>query len=589
MRRDVDTCVEIQGPGSYAAMLGGELSLQKARAASKKQKLRRERNGKIAELDALVKQHLGRTAIACRGGRAPNGRSLHLVLEDAIKLIGTMRVAKYSAACNQAGMADLKVEDEIDSAEDAEVWATTIQPDDAARPNGLSPRREIVTLRHSAPLFKVDVNAEMRAGLLSSQWFMCIEVEHSLGQDHCSDDLQPTPPWTVVRASLGAHALFEFAPWGKLTGKDFLQIIHPSDVADFLSLARQTRGGLQTDQVAIIRILNFFDHRFSSDVEDDQAEPGIEMDLPRDPFFEDPLLEHDKHDTALSAAQVTNDSRNSVFTSSNYQTMCVWLGNSPASGAAPSAASGAALLVLKHVDPRDNLPDPPMVRTSHPCDVAVESINEVLEAMQIVNGIYCLDTEASSDTIGAVRSSVSMDVSPVTREHLNYVERMTKRIGRWCQKGVVSLSNAVYRMAQIHVDFCVGSNRVPAVNVHARLCFFGLYTSDWKFLGHQPLDGSAVPFQNGPEGTLQACTWALGEPEDEAGRSIGFSRFVMVPATSKPASFFSRTILLSQKGIMTERGMLDGRMYSLVFNKVGEVDLVLCCSNDDRTPGMSYP
>ena len=177
----------------------------------------------------------------------------------------------------------------------------------------------------------------------------------------------------------------------------------------------------------------------------------------------------------------------------------------------------------------------------------------------------------------------------MTREHLNYVERMTKCIGRWCQKGVVSLSNAVYRMAQIHVDFRVGSNGVPAVNVHARLCFFGWYTSDWKFLGHQLLDGSAVPFENGPKGTLQACTWALGEPEDEAGRPIGFGRFVLVPATSKPASFFSRTILLSQKGIMTERGMLDGRMYSLVFNKIGEVDLVLSCSNDDKTPGMSYP
>ena len=54
----------------------------------------------------------------------------------------------------------------------------------------------------------VHVHAEMREGMLSSEFFLCIEVEIDLEA--------ATSPWTVVRASQGARALFDFAPWGDL-------------------------------------------------------------------------------------------------------------------------------------------------------------------------------------------------------------------------------------------------------------------------------------------------------------------------------------------------------------------------------------
>ena len=72
---------------------------------------------------------------------------------------------------------------------------------------------------------------------------------------------------------------------------------------------------------------------------------------------------------------------------------------------------------------------------------------------------------------------------------------------------------------------------------------------------------------------------------------IAFHRMVLVPETLGAFRFFSRTILLSQTGTMSSRGALNGKMFEIVLDKIGEADLVLCRSNDDddQRPGFSLP
>ena len=183
--------------------------------------------------------------------RTPNDRSLHWVLRDVVHILRAMQVAKTLAGkAKQAG--------------------------------------------------NVHVHAEMREGMLSSEFFLCIEVEIDLEA--------ATSPWTVVRASQGARALFDFAPWGDLMGKDFLQIIHPADIPVLLDLtdpwqrngskqtAGMTRAAAILKQQAIVRVITFFLHQFSSDA-------------------------------VAGAALQTEDSKNVTFTASDYRTMRVGLSN----------------------------------------------------------------------------------------------------------------------------------------------------------------------------------------------------------------------------------------------------------------------
>ena len=230
-----------------------------------------------------------------------------------------------------------------------------------------------------------------------------------------------------------------------------------------------------------------------------------------------------------------------------------------------------------------------MTSAGAPDAAAVESINEVLEVLHVVNGIYAWNPEASTSTPGAIRADVGMNVSPVTQDELNYIARINQHINSWRQKGVMALTDAVYRMVQIHVDLRIGSNGLPIINLHARFCILGMFTN-WRFLGRAPIDGSQVPFANGPPDTRQIVTWAH-EPEDEGGKVIAFHRMVLVPETLGAFRFFSRTLLLSQTGTMTSRGALNGKMFEIVLDKIGEADLVLCRANDDddQRPGFSLP
>ena len=210
---------------------------------------------------------------------------------------------------------------------------------------------------------------------------------------------------------------------------------------------------------------------------------------------------------------------------------------------------------------------------------AVESINEVLEVLHVVNGIYAWNPETSTSTPGAIRADVGMNVSPVTQDELNYIARINQQINSWRQKGVVALTDAVYRMVQIHVDLRIGSNGLPILNMHARFCIFGMSTK-WRFLGRVPIDGSQVPFANGPADTRQIVTWAH-EPEDEGGKVIAFHRMVLVPETLGAFRFFSRTILLSQTGTMSSRGALTVKCLRLFSTRLAK--RTSCCAVQTTT------
>jgi len=501
-----------------------------------------------------------------RGQSARANRSLHQLLEDTKAAIGkalTIRAQPPDPAGPIAG-AVISVSGSTSSTVSEERdWQSRTGTDRAALLMESAPPQEDGSIKQSEQRSDVN-NTIMREGLLSSHSFACIEVEFPLAQGKNSDvSGEYLRPWTVVRASQGSRALFALAPWGELTGNDFLQMIHRDDIFTVLSLNLQQQSGCEQTGV-IARVLNFFRHSFipSDSAVTDNTDSDMNIDFPADPFnlFEDSLFEDDE---ALScAAPLSNDSRN-VFIASGYQSMRVKLVNC-------SSAAQHVMRALLLLEPRE-----------HPGPVVRDSMNEVLEVFSIVSGIYVWD---KGDLIGPIRARFGMDVSPATRELLTEVSRITNSINEWRLRGVAWLSNLVYRIAQLHFDFRVESNGVVALNVNARLCVFG-FTTGWKFFGQLAADSSPVSFANGPEGTVQACSWTPESP-DEAGKVAAFNRFVIFPGTSSKL-LFSLTHIWSQKGTLTTRGVVDGKMFSHVFKKIGDLDLIVCRENDDRAPGMS--
>jgi len=555
-----------------------------------KNELRRARTRKkalkLAELDALLPVEYRRRKQQNMAGRRSLGlgfRTLEDVLQDTKRFLSDVRSRSRSAPA-----AD-QIEREP-AADQVPVAATRHALESFCAPSLGSSKTTM------------EVKGVMRDGLLSSHSLMCIEIELSADA--------PMSPWTVVAASQGTRDFFAFAPWGELSGKDLLHIIHPADSGAFVSLdPRQRKGEWQDcyNHAVFVRFPRFFLHHFQlqSDVVADEIETSWDMGLPIPSFEEtDPLFEDENHHTAFSHAALSpgggrRNSGTGVFTVSTYQAMRVSI-----SVAGKTAASHLrALLVLEHL-PENKLElsasdgggragggagGEIMTSAGAPDAAAVESINEVLEVLHVVNGIYAWNPETSTSTPGAIRADVGMNVSPVTQAELNYIARINQQINSWRQKGVVALTDAVYRMVQIHVDLRIGSNGLPIINLHARFCILGMFTN-WRFLGRAPIDGSQVPFANGPPDTRQIVTWAH-EPEDEGGKVIAFHRMVLVPETLGAFRFFSRTLLLSQTGTMTSRGALNGKMFEIVLDKIGEADLVLCRANDDddQRPGFSLP
>ena len=565
-----------------------------------KNELRRERTRKkalkVAELDALLPVEYRRRQQQNMAGRRSLGlglRTIEDVLQDTKRFLSDVRSRSRSAPAA----------DEIER----EPAAATRHALESFFAPSLSSSKTTM-----------EVNAAMRDGLLSSHSLMCIEIELSADAT--------MSPWTVVGASQGTRDFFAFAPWGELSGKDLLHIIHPADSGAFVSLdPRQRKGEWQDcyNHAVFVRFPRFFLHHFQlqSDVVADEIETGWDMGLPIPSFEEtDLLFEDENHHTAFSHAALSpgggrRNGGTGVFTVSAYQAMRVSI-----SVADKTAASHLrALLVLEHVpgnklehsasdgggraggvpgvmtsagaaSPRRSIFSIPAPQWGAEDATAVESINEVLEVLHVVNGIYAWNPEASTSTPGGVRVDVGMNVSPVTHAELNYIARINQHIDSWRQKGVMALTNAVYRMVQVHVDLRIGSNGLPILNMHARFCIFGMSTK-WRFLGRAPIDGSQVPFANGPPDTRQMVTWVSHEPGDEGGKVIAFHRMVLVPETLGAFRFFSRTVLLSQTGTMSSRGALNGKMFEIVLDKIGEADLVLCRANDDdyQRPGFSLP
>ena len=567
----------------------------------------RKKSLKLAELDALLpceyrkrKQENG----AGRRSAGLGGRTLEDVLQDTKRFLSEMStVTRWHSA------------PAADQVERERIAAQPTANAEGATRHALESEAELFFVPWPPSLGSsgttVEVNAEMRDGLLSSHSLMCIEIE--LSADVMS-------PWTVVGASQGTREFFEFAPWGELLGKDLLYIIHPADSSAFLSLDPRQRKGEGQDcyqHPVFVRFPRFSLHRFQfPNGVADEIETSLEMEMPLPPIEEtDPLFEDETHATAFSRASVfpgggCGNGGAGVFTASAYQAMRVSI-----SGAGKTDASNLrALLVLEHAPP-DKLEHSASggggragggagggeigheMRTSAGAlsewgaedAAAVESINAVLEALHAINGVYVWNPAASTSSPGAVRANLGMNVSPVTQNELNNIAHINQHINSWRQKGIMTLSNAVYRIVQMHVELRVESDGLPILNLHARLCIFGMSTT-WKYLGRVPIDGSPVPFTNGPPNTMQMCTWAH-EPEDEGGKVIALHRMLLVPAMlSEAFRFFSNALIFSQNGTVSLRGMLKGKMYENVFKKICEVDLVLCRANDEEQRlGFSVP
>ena len=380
--------IPMAGASTYDEALLAQARSAGTGAEDKTQKileLRRARTRKfamkLAELDALLPKEY-RTSKQLHGaGRRSlelGGRTLESVLRDAQRFISEVRNRTHSGpAADHVGRGEKEPglgHHSKRECQDAR-WGmhAGAGPDDAAA---------------------VNVNAEIRAGLLSSHSFICIEVELPL-------DASLNSPWTVVAASQRARALFEFEPWGRLSGIDLLQLIHPGDSCAMLSLDPR-RGSAQAH--ALVRMMKMKPHHFLPDVRartprGDKADAGMKMDLLPDPWFEDPLFEDtlfdapdDSHDSASAGPSHhdADDEKNRVFIARSYQTMRVRV--SSASPAAGVASRRRALLVFE---------------CTHEDDVADEStpLSEVLEVFQAVNGVYNFSIDASSTTIGALRES----------------------------------------------------------------------------------------------------------------------------------------------------------------------------------------
>lgn len=94
-------------------------------------------------------------------------------------------------------------------------------------------------------------NAIMREGLLSSHSFACIEVDFTREEGKYSGaSEEKLLPWTVVRKSQGARALF--APWGELTGKDFLHMIHRDNIDTLLSLDLRQQSKVDASRLGLL-------------------------------------------------------------------------------------------------------------------------------------------------------------------------------------------------------------------------------------------------------------------------------------------------------------------------------------------------
>jgi hypothetical protein len=380
--------IPMAGASTYDEALLAQARSAGTGAEDKTQKileLRRARTRKfamkLAELDALLPKEY-RTSKQLHGaGRRSlelGGRTLESVLRDAQRFISEVRNRPHSGpAADHVGRGEKEPglgHHSKRECQDAR-WGmhAGAGPDDAAA---------------------VNVNAEIRAGLLSSHSFICIEVELPL-------DASLNSPWTVVAASQRARALFEFEPWGRLSGIDLLQLIHPGDSCAMLSLDPRRKSA---QAHALVRMMKMKPHHFLPDVRartprGDKADAGMKMDLPPDPWFEDPLFEDtlfdapdDSHDSASAGPSHhdADDEKNRVFIARSYQTMRVRV--SSASPAAGVASRRRALLVFE---------------CSHEDDVADEStpLSEVLEVFQAVNGVYNFSIDASSTTIGALRES----------------------------------------------------------------------------------------------------------------------------------------------------------------------------------------
>jgi hypothetical protein len=166
---------------------GGEGSTDKRNEQRKRR--RKERNGRIAQLDAAVQATMAATgqvdgaASAKLDGRAPNGRAFHLVLADVIRCLTHLHEQNTAGA--QSG-ASAGVDVNVDFLQ----GATSASP-----------------------------SLDFRDGLLCCAGMLCFEVE--------------VPSWKIQHVGIGAQRFLEDSPWGDYAGQTLSHFIHTLDAEAF--------------------------------------------------------------------------------------------------------------------------------------------------------------------------------------------------------------------------------------------------------------------------------------------------------------------------------------------------------------------
>ena len=171
------------GTGSYAALLvGGEdFAGGPDRRNQQRKRRRQERNGKIAHHDNLARKLLGRADNDRSDGRAPNGRSFHLVLRDVIELLTALKLVTPSPAageCTSATSAQRAAEGNAEEVEN-------------------------------------DQDLTIRDGLLCCEGIFCVEFQLASG--------------AIVALGAGARSFFAESPWSDCRGHVFRHSVHPLD------------------------------------------------------------------------------------------------------------------------------------------------------------------------------------------------------------------------------------------------------------------------------------------------------------------------------------------------------------------------
>jgi hypothetical protein len=158
---------------------------------------RKERNGKITELDEVVTAALraGGSAPSALGarpdGRTPNGRAFHAVLADVIRYLTDVR--KREPAASRAALREPRVKEEPTDEE------------------------------HSAG------DICFRDGLLACESVLCFEVE--------------APSWKICALGRGAERFLQHAPWGpRAEGQILSYLVKAGDEFAFQGMFKQAQA-----------------------------------------------------------------------------------------------------------------------------------------------------------------------------------------------------------------------------------------------------------------------------------------------------------------------------------------------------------